>query len=434
MDQFTNALKANRSGEQSGVYSVCSAHPLVLEAAMEQALSDGTMLLIEATANQVNQFGGYTGMRPADFRKFVEDISIKVGFSQQNLMLGGDHLGPVCWTDEPAEDAMEKALILIEEYVTAGFKKIHLDCSMACVDDTLSLDDATIADRAALLCQRAEKTAEEQFGRSDILYIIGTEVPPPGGTNEEVPKIEVTKPEHAHKTLAVHKAAFQALTLEEAWKRVCGLVVQPGVEFSHTSVVQYDPTKATKLKAMIAEVDTFVFEAHSTDYQMAANYHDLVRDHFAILKVGPELTFALREGLYALSHIEDHLYPLADRSNLIAQCEKQMTETPVHWQKFYQVDEKQQYFYRHFSYSDRIRYYWPNDAIKKAVNILFDNLTATDIPLPLISQYFPTLYPDVVRNDQLNDPKALVKACIKNSLEKYSRACFNNGNSESVDC
>lgn len=433
MDQFTNALKKNRNGEQSGVYSVCSAHPLVIEAAMEQALSDGTMLLIEATANQVNQFGGYTGMRPADFREFVEGIASKVGFARANLMLGGDHLGPVCWCNEQAEDAMEKALTLIEEYVGAGFQKIHLDCSMACADDTLWLDDITIATRAALLCEKAEQTARTQFGSSDILYIIGTEVPPPGGTNEEVPEIEVTKAEHAHKTLADHKKVFQTLGLDDAWERVCGLVVQPGVEFSHTSVVQYDPAKAATLKSVIAEVDRVVFEAHSTDYQMAEKYHDLVRDHFAILKVGPELTFALREGLYALSHIEDHLIPQAKRSNLIAVCEQQMVENPVYWSKFYQVEEKDQYFYRHFSYSDRIRYYWPNEAIKTAVDKLIDNLSAADIPLPLISQYFPKLYSAVADNKLLAEPEALVKACIKIVLLKYSSACFQNKNSKKMD-
>ena len=55
---------------------------------------------------------------------------------------------------------------------------------------------------------------------------------------------------------------------------------------------------------MIEQYDRLIFEAHSTDYQTPAALAALVRDHFAILKVGPALTFALREALWALDCIE----------------------------------------------------------------------------------------------------------------------------------
>ncbi|MFL1089387.1 class II D-tagatose-bisphosphate aldolase non-catalytic subunit, partial [Acinetobacter baumannii] len=92
-------------------------------------------VLIEATSNQVNQFGGYTGMQPADFRDFVYNIARTVGFPAERIILGGDHLGPNCWQDEPAAVAMEKSIDLIKAYVAAGFSKIHLDASMSCADD-----------------------------------------------------------------------------------------------------------------------------------------------------------------------------------------------------------------------------------------------------------------------------------------------------------
>ena len=66
------AFAKNRSGQGGGIFSVCSAHHLVLEACMQQVLEAGTHLLIEATANQVNQFGGYTGMKPDDFPDFED--------------------------------------------------------------------------------------------------------------------------------------------------------------------------------------------------------------------------------------------------------------------------------------------------------------------------------------------------------------------------
>lgn len=77
MTQFSNPqplldlVAAQKRGQPEGIYSVCSAQQFVLEAGMRQAAADGSQLLIEATCNQVNQFGGYTGMTPADFSAYV---------------------------------------------------------------------------------------------------------------------------------------------------------------------------------------------------------------------------------------------------------------------------------------------------------------------------------------------------------------------------
>ena len=144
-------VAANRRGERFGIPSVCSAHPLVLEAAIERALADATPLLIEATCNQVNQDGGYTGMTPADFRRFVERIAARTGFPSERLILGGDHLGPNPWKGLPADQAMERAEVMIRAFAAAGFTKLHLDCSMGCAGEPVALDDAETATRAARL-------------------------------------------------------------------------------------------------------------------------------------------------------------------------------------------------------------------------------------------------------------------------------------------
>lgn len=424
MELLRNIIEKNRNGKPSGIYSVCSAHPMVIEAAMENAKEEKTPLLIEATANQVNQFGGYTGMRAAEFYEFVNSSAAKVGFSQDNIILGGDHLGPVCWRGESAHDAMDKADDLIREYVAAGFKKIHLDCSMDCAGDVLPLSDEIIASRAARLCKVAEEEANTRFGSSDILYIIGTEVPPPGGANEELTELEVTSPEHALNTIDVHKGAFLKNGLRKAWGRVIGLVVQPGVEFSHTSIVQYNPSKAVDLKSVVTRVENIVFEAHSTDYQLPNKYKLLVEDHFAILKVGPQLTFALREALYGLQEIEKHLIDKRALSNLYQICESEMVASPKYWDAFYSGTEEEKKFLRHFSYSDRIRYYWPNQAVSKAAKTLLKNLSTSPIPLPLLSQYFPEQHIDVVHGTLKNNPEELIKAKIKSVLKDYSAACF----------
>ena len=119
-----------RLGEVRGLTSVCSAHPWVIEAAL--SAPGEAKVLIEATCNQVNQEGGYTGMTPADFRGFVEANRPAAGLPASRLILGGDHLGPNPWKHLPAEEAMQRAEAMVAAYVEAGFAKIHLDASMGC--------------------------------------------------------------------------------------------------------------------------------------------------------------------------------------------------------------------------------------------------------------------------------------------------------------
>jgi D-tagatose-1,6-bisphosphate aldolase subunit GatZ/KbaZ len=139
MKAMLDLVARHKSGQACGIYSVCSAHPLVIEASFAHALKAGVdTVLIEATCNQVNQDGGYTGMTPKMFRDFVHAIADKVGLSRDRVLLGGDHLGPNPWTSLGAEEAMQKAEVLIEQYVAAGFRKIHADCSMSCADDPTS--------------------------------------------------------------------------------------------------------------------------------------------------------------------------------------------------------------------------------------------------------------------------------------------------------
>lgn len=126
-DTLGAIFAANRKGARRGIYSVCSAHALVLEAAFEAARDDGSPLLIEATCNQVNHQGGYTGMTPVDFRREVEALAARTGFALEALVLGGDHLGPNPWRHLRAKEAMQEAATMVAAYVAAGFTKIHLD-------------------------------------------------------------------------------------------------------------------------------------------------------------------------------------------------------------------------------------------------------------------------------------------------------------------
>jgi hypothetical protein len=115
MDNVVARLSNGHSAAKSlkGIYSICSAHPWVLAAAMQQAVDDGTPLLVESTSNQVDQYGGYTGMKPADFIRFAHGIAEQVGLPREHLILGGDHLGPNAWRSLPAEEAMRRAEALM---------------------------------------------------------------------------------------------------------------------------------------------------------------------------------------------------------------------------------------------------------------------------------------------------------------------------------
>ncbi|MFW6333646.1 MAG: class II D-tagatose-bisphosphate aldolase non-catalytic subunit, partial [Desulfosalsimonas sp.] len=151
-----------RKAEIAGIYSICSSHRMVLEAAFTQAGKDESPLLIEATCNQVNQFGGYSGMIPADFADYIYSMAGRIGFDRKKLMIGGDHLGPYVWKSEPAENAMKKAEKLISDCIRAGYAKIHLDASMPLGDDnTEQISHELSAQRTARLCRAAENNAQQ---------------------------------------------------------------------------------------------------------------------------------------------------------------------------------------------------------------------------------------------------------------------------------
>ena len=416
-----NIIARHKAGEHIGICSVCSAHPLVIEAALRFDLHTQNKVLIEATSNQVNQFGGYTGMKPADFRDFVLNIAEQIGFPADRLILGGDHLGPNCWQNEPAETAMTKAVALIKAYVAAGFTKIHLDASMSCADDPVPLAPAVVAERAARLCQAAEETAPPEQ-KAALTYVIGTEVPVPGGEASSIHHVHVTRVEDAALTLETHRVAFTALGLEEAMTRVIAIVVQPGVEFDHTQIIHYQPQAAEALSRWICQTP-MVYEAHSTDYQSRQAYRELVRDHFAILKVGPALTFALREAIFALAQMENELVSPESRSHVLEVIDEVMLNEPEYWKKYYHPTWSQAMVDIHFSLSDRIRYYWPHPRIRQGVEKLIANLSDVTLPLGLISQFMPVQFERLSANEIAATPRNLILDKIQDVLRAYRYGC-----------
>ena len=421
---------ANRGGARVGIYSMCSANRWVLEAGMAQALRDDTIVCIESTCNQVNQDGGYAGLTPLEFRDSVLAIAAGCGLPQNRVVVGGDHLGPSPWRSEPAEQAMAKARELVRDCVAAGYVKIHLDASMRCADDPAAdgrLAEPVAVERTAELCGVAERAARALPDDAPRpVYVIGTEVPIPGGELAGHGAPAVTRVDDLESTLSATRDAFRTRGLEAAWDRVLAVVAQPGVEFGDTSVFPYERTVARGLSAHLERSWPLVFEAHSTDYQSAAALRAMVEDHFAVLKVGPWLTFAMREAVYALEAVEREL--LGDRvdddaSRVRETLRRTMVDDPTHWRAYYAGGADERRLALDFSYSDRSRYYWPRPEVARALTTLVANLAARPIPLTLLSQYLPHEY-EAVRDGALaNEPVAIIRHRIGRVVDLYAAAC-----------
>jgi len=424
-------VAANRGGRPLGLTSVCSANRFVLETVLRHAAGGHGLVCIESTSNQVNQSGGYTGMTAAAFRDEVAALAAAAGVSAARLLLGGDHLGPYPWRSLPAREALACAHELVRSCVLAGYSKIHLDASMRCADDpgdaVTALDDGVIVERTVALCRTAEAArAELPAALSAPLYVIGTEVPTPGGEEAGQAGPSVTPAGDVERTLDSTSEAFRKAGLADAWERVIAVVVQPGVEFGDATVTAYDRAAASGLSAFVKRRPRLVYEAHSTDYQRAGALRQLVEDRFAILKVGPWLTYAYREAVFALEDIESEVLrhrPGARPSRLRDTLDEVMVHHPEHWAAYYRGSPEEVRRKRAFSYSDRCRYYWPQPEVQEALAGLLRNLSERPIPAALIGEFLPQSSGAVQEGRLPAEPVALIRHHIQRVLDMYATAC-----------
>ena len=323
---------------------------------------------------------------------------------------------------------MARSAELVQAYVQAGFTKIHLDASMRLGDDDPGRppDPELVAYRTACLVKAAEETYAKIPGSPpELRYVIGSEVPVPGGSTEHKNVVNVTGVEDARRTVDAMHAAFVEAGLESAWERVTAVVVQPGVEFGDDYVLDYNPDLAHDL-VRYSESTPFIFEAHSTDYQGRENLRSLVRDHFAILKVGPALTYAFRQAVFALAMMESELLPPARHSRLVETLDAAMQREPGQWKKYYHGGERELAYARKYSYSDRARYYWRDMAVQAALTKLIVNLDEVPPPLSLINQYMPEVYAGIRSGAIVNSARQIVQHRIQSVLDDYSYAVGSN--------
>ncbi len=210
MAPLDDVVSAQKRGLARGIASLCSAHPVVLRAAFEQALLDGVSVLVESTCNQVNQEGGYTGVQPAGFGAFVARLAEETGLPAERVVLGGDHLGPNPWTALGAAPAMDRAREMVRQYVRAGYAKIHLDASMRCADDPPGRS-RTRWPRSERPTWRPRPRRPRWSGRRashSPVYVIGTEVPVPGGQAGGHEGPVATRVVDAERSLDLTRVAF----------------------------------------------------------------------------------------------------------------------------------------------------------------------------------------------------------------------------------
>jgi D-tagatose-1,6-bisphosphate aldolase subunit GatZ/KbaZ len=292
-------------------------------------------------------------------------------------------------------------------------------------DDGRGIEPALAAERCAELCRAAEG-AVKPSGSIPPLYVIGTEVPVPGGSDEVEEGLRVTSAADFRKTVSLTGDAFERRGLGAAWRRVIAVVVQPGVEYGDRTVVEYDRRKAGALARACKTVESIVFEAHSTDYQTPEALRRMVEDGFCVLKVGPALTFAMREAVFALGFIERELAAkgaISRVSGIFAALDDAMKENRTYWESYYAGSGPDMAFARRYSLFDRIRYYWPDARVKDALAALFSNLRTCRPPPSLLSQFLPLQCMKVRRGKLEPDPEELVVDRIRDVLADYSRAC-----------
>ena len=146
-----------------------------------------------------------------------------------HIFLAGDHLGPLTWQKLPEAEAMKNSVELVYQYARAGFTKIHLDTSMKVADDPAGLlKTEVIARRGAALYKAAMKGYEElKAEKPDAMrpvFVIGSEVPIPGGATEAEDTLAVTSPDAFRDTVSTYQRVWTEEGVGDGMKDVIAAV------------------------------------------------------------------------------------------------------------------------------------------------------------------------------------------------------------------
>lgn len=363
-------------------------------------------------------------MTPAAFAAYFTRLAASCGVPRHRFVLGADHLGPYLWRRLPAKEAMIQAEALTRALVAAGYKKLHLDTCWGCADDPAGRLPAELAARRAASLRLVADAAARQAAVETPIYVIGTEVPAPGGALEADGAIAITDPLNLRDELSRYENAFHRAGIAPAWQGVLAVVVQPGVDFGDTQAAVYQPESAAALSAFHDQLPgNMTFEIHACDYQALPALQQMVRDHFILLKIGPCLTFALRETLFDLARIEAELQDLERPSNLIAVMEQLMLDQPEYWHTHYRGTAEELHQLRRTSLRDRIRYYWSDPRARRACELLVHNLRRP-IARSLLRRFLPDLEEAVADGTLIPTARTVLQTRLEKALTPYFEACY----------
>ncbi len=342
--------------------SFCTSNIFVLKSLLHFCKYKNLPALIETTSNQVNQYGGYSGNKPKDFIKKINNLIKKIKFNKKNIFYGGDHLGPLPWMKSKSVTALAKSIKLIDLYLKNNYIKIHIDTSIKCNDDKF-LTTKEVFLRTKYILRKLKK----KNNLKKIFLVFGTEVPLSGGNDSK--KIIPT----ALKQIKEEYLNFSALLKSENLPTDnFGLVIEPGMKFMDRSITK-PYLNNFKQKKSFSKKNKFIFEAHSSDYQNFSTLKKLVKNNFKILKVGPELTFNLFKSFLFMEQIEKK--NCHSKSNFKKIILDTMFKNKDHWKNYFNhLSKKKLSNNITNSFFDRTRYYLDEKKVSNCITNLQLNI------------------------------------------------------------
>ena len=363
--------------------SFCTSNFEVLNFLMIYSKIHKLPVLIECTSNQVNQYGGYTKLKPINFYKKIMNLKNKFKLKKENVLIGADHLGPLPWKHLDEKKALKNAIKLFKDCINAKFNKIHIDTGIKLKKDS-SLSKKIIIER----CKKIYNSVNKKK-LNHIKFVFGTEVPVAGGGGGN--KMLLTSLKAIKKDIEEYKKIRKRFSL----------VVEPGLNFTNNKVYKLN-MKNFKQKYILSKKDKFSFEAHSTDFQQYKSLKKLVKNNFLYLKIGPELTFNFMKAVLYMQSLEKKFFN-GRKSNIQNNISSIMDKKKIYWKNYYKGKKKVIENLKFNSFLDRSRYYWNEKKIIQSLSILKKNI-----------------------NKLKNKDIFINKKISKNSLLKINRIKFSN--------
>jgi tagatose-1,6-bisphosphate aldolase non-catalytic subunit AgaZ/GatZ len=394
-------LRKKQGQKPITLLAVCPNSSAVLEAAINAAVKNRSIMLFAATLNQVDYEGSYTGWKQADFVHQMKGFADKYHWTGP-LYPCLDHGGP--WLKDLHTianlsylETMDRVKKSIVACIKAGYKLLHIDPT---VDRTFPpnqpLPLELVVDRTVELISYAEQI-RLAIGSPKLAYEVGTEEVHGGlvDINRFIDFINLL-----HQQLYIKK-------FNECWP--CFFVAQIGTDL-HTTV--FNPEAAQRLYTILAPYGSMI-KGHYTDW--VDNPEDYPPNGMGAANVGPEFT---AEEFIALNALEKQEKKLNQDNQLMPSHFIETLQTVVvesgRWKKWLLPGEiglpfsKLSTPRKEWLIKTGSRYIWTNDRVVFARNKLYKNLAHKE-----------------------DDPHGYVVDKITGAIEKYIKA-FNLQNSVDI--